>query len=73
MNTRPTLTGIGTVILWAALFGLATVLACAAITAAADWIVNTVFPWLAAEPERQAIVVLGAAALVALAASEVVE
>ena len=73
MNTRPTLTGIGTVLLWAALFGLATVLACAAITAAADWIVNTVFPWLAAEPERQAIVVLGAAALVALAASEVVE
>lgn len=73
MNTRPTLTGIGTVLLWAALLGLATVLACATITAAADWIVNTVFPWLMAVPERQAIVALGAAALVALAASEVVE
>ena len=66
--TRP-----GPVLMWAALFGLATVLACATITAAADWIVNTVFPWLMAVPERQAIVALGAAALVALAASEVVE
>ena len=66
--TRP-----GPVLMWAALFGLAAVLACAAITAAADWIVNTVFPWLMAVPERQAIVALGAAALVALAASEVIE
>ena len=41
MNTRPTLTGVGTVLLWAALLGLATVLACATITAAAYLVLMT--------------------------------
>lgn len=60
----------GPILVWAALTGLAIVMACAIIATVANWIVTVAFPWLAAFPERQAIVVLGAAALIALAATE---
>ena len=65
---RPTLTGIGTVLLWAALLG--------GVRGGVrrDLIVNwltTVFPWKRAQPERQSILVLGAAALVALGLADV--
>ena len=71
MNTRPTLTGIGTVLLWAALLGLAFVVACGGIALIVNWLTGAVFPWLAAQPERQSILVLGAAVLVALGLADV--
>ena len=71
MNTRPTLTGIGTVLLWAALLGLAFVVACGGIALIVNWLTGAVLPWLAAQPERQSILVLGAAALVALGLADV--
>ena len=58
------------IVVWACLLGLAFVLVCAGVTLAADWIVNAVIPWLAAEPDRQSIITLGALALIALAAAE---
>ncbi len=55
MNTRPTLTGIGTVLLWAALLGLAFVG------------IPAFDAWLSADPLRPVALGVGGLALVTLA------
>lgn len=68
MNTPPPMTRVGVVLLWAALAGFALTVACGATFALADWLVTHVFPWLAADPQRQAGALVGLLALVALVA-----
>ena len=50
MNTRPTRLASGPSCLWAALLGLAFVVACGGIALIVNWLAGAVFPWLAAQP-----------------------
>ena len=67
MNTPPPMTRVGIVLLWAALGAFAMTVVCGATFALADWLVTDVFPWIAADPARQAGILVGLLALSALA------